>query len=249
VDGIMAAANLFHSARVSMLIRPGERVLDLGCGPGTQLVQIAELNPAVRFIGVDLSDNMLADARRYSQGRGVANVEWRHGDVCDLAEVTDWSVDAVISTMTLHHLPTEEHLGRCFREIARVLKPDGAVYLADFGRLKRPDSVGFFANMHADTLPREVCVDYENSLKAAFAPEDFKRAAGFVPAATDVITTFIVPLLMIVKTRGDRTPPPDLRARLREMRARLSPPYRRELDDLRTFFRLSGLRLDPFAGT
>src|SRR5690606_28242381 len=111
-------------------------VVDLGCGPATQLVQIAELNPEVSFHGVDLSETMLQRAADYAKERGVGNVRFSHGDITRLDQLGDRSVDGVMSTMVLHHLPTLDHLRKCFKEVARILKPGGAVYLTDFGRLK-----------------------------------------------------------------------------------------------------------------
>jgi SAM-dependent methyltransferase len=245
-DGIMAAANLFHSARASLLVQDCNSVLDLGCGPGTQLVQIAELNPGVRFVGVDLADNMLADARRYSAARRVRNVQWQRADICALAQFADGSFDAVISTMTLHHLPSREHLDRCFAEIGRVLRPRGALYLADFGHLKTSRSIRYFAHMHRDSLPREVCEDYERSLQAAFRVEDYRAASARLAFPTQVYATFLVPLMIIVETPDRMVLPGTLQTRLRDMRQRLHPRYRRELDELRLFFRLSGLPADAF---
>ena len=69
--------------------------------------------------------------------------------------IADRSVDGLISTMALHHLPTVGHLEACFAEIRRVLKPEGAVYLADFGRLRSLKSVLFFAYMNAKAPPRK----------------------------------------------------------------------------------------------
>lgn len=247
-DGIMAAANLFHSARISQLIPDGARVLDLGCGPGTQLVQIAEFNPKVSFIGVDLADNMLASAKRYSASRQVGNIEWRKADICALDAFGDQSFDGVISTMTLHHLPTLDHLRRTFAEIGRLLRPDGVMYLADFGHLKSLKSILFFAYMHRDSLPHEVCLDYERSLRAAFTLDDYRTIAhANLAFEAEVLGTFLVPLMIIVKRGQERIVSDDLRSRLHALRDLLSPRFRRELDELRLFFAAAGLRKDPFA--
>jgi ubiquinone/menaquinone biosynthesis C-methylase UbiE len=247
IDGVMAAAYLFHTARVSQVIHGCGSVLDLGCGPATQLAQIAELNPGIRFTGLDLSPTMLADAEKHVQALGLGNVAFREGDITTLGGIADGSMDAVISTMALHHLPTMQRLEDCFASIRRVLKPGGALYLTDFGRLKSLKSVIFFAYMNARHQPHIFSLDYERSLRAAFLKEEFETlAARSLPQDAQLVSTFKVPFLVTIKTQ-DRPLPEELRARLKAMRRALKPRYRRDLDDLRTFFRLGGLGNDPFA--
>lgn len=247
VDGVMAAAYLFHSARISQVIQDCGSVLDLGCGPATQLAQIAEFNPYTRFTGVDLSPNMLADAEKHVRTLGLGNVTFRRGDITTLEGVADHSQDGVISTMALHHLPTLKHLEDCFVAIRRVLKPGGALYLTDFGRLKSLKSVIFFAYMNARHQPHLFSLDYERSLRAAFLKEEFGAlATRCLPPQVKCVSTFKVPFLVIIKTE-DKPLPDHLRARLKEMRRILKGRYRRDLDDLRVFFRLGGLRNDPFS--
>ncbi|CAL95791.1 class I SAM-dependent methyltransferase [Azoarcus olearius] len=245
-DGVMAAANLFHSARASMVIARSRRVLDLGCGPATQLARIARLNPDISFVGAELSAAMLENGRQHIAELGLGNVELVEDDITRLETVADGSVDAVISTMTLHHLPTLDHLRECFRQIRRVLRPGGAVYLADFGRLRSKEAVHLFAHMHENSLPPVVVTDYENSLRAAFSLDEYRAltAETFEPAVT-VRSTAVVPVMVLVKTQ-DLPLAPDVVAQLHRERARLSPAYRGELDSLRRFFRLGGLRNDPF---
>jgi arsenite methyltransferase len=247
IDGVMAAAYLFHTGRVSQVIQGCESVLDLGCGPATQLAQIAEFHPGINFTGMDLSPTMLADAEKHVQTLGLENVSFRQGDITTLDGIADQSMDAVISTMALHHLPTLQHLEACFASIRRVLKPGGALYLTDFGRLKSLKSVIFFAYMNAQHQPHLFSLDYERSLRAAFLQEEFAAlAARCLPENTRVVATFKVPFLVIMKT-ADKPLPAELRARIKAMRRALNPRYRRDLDDLRSFFRLGGLGSDPFA--
>lgn len=246
IDGVMAAAYLFHSARISQVIQGCQTVLDLGCGPATQLAQIAQFNPEISFTGLDLSSNMLADAKRHVEALGLENVALRQGDITRLDAFDDHSLDAVISTMALHHLPTLEHLDKCFAEVRRVLKPGGALYLTDFGRLKSLHSVIFFAYLNAQHQPHLFSLDYERSLRAAFLKEDFvSLAAKYFSPEVQVESTFKVPFLVIVKT-ADRSLSVDLSQRIATLRASLKPRYRRDLNDLRTFFSLGGLKNDPF---
>ena len=245
-EGLMAAAYLFHTARISQVIQGCGEVLDLGCGPATQLCQVAELNPRIRFRGIDLAPSMLASAEAHVREKGLANVTLAEGDITRLDGIAPASVDAVISTLALHHLPSMGHLEACFREIARVLRPGGALYLADFGRLKSLKSVLFFAYMNAAHQPHIFSLDYERSLRAAFLADEFSaRARDLLPAGVDVHCTFIAPLLVVMQTKA-RPLPQDLAARLATMRRQLPRRYRADLDELRLFFRLGGLPDDAF---
>ena len=248
-DGTMAASYLFHTARISQAIRGCTNVLDLCCGPATQLAQVAALHPRVSFTGVDLSTTMLAAAARHVGDLGLENVSLRSGDASRLAGIADGSVDGVISTLALHHLPSLAHLDACFAEIRRVLAPGGALYLADFSRLKSAASVRFFAARNARHQPPLFTLDYERSLRAAFLKDDFDRlAARHFAGSAAVVSTFRVPFLVLVKTPDrDLASDSHLRELLARRRAELPPRYRRALDDLRTFFKLGGLRDDPFA--
>lgn len=246
IDGVMSASYLFHSARVSQVIAPDTTVLDLGCGPATQLGQIAQLNPRTRFIGVDMSTTMLADAEAHVRSLGLDNVRFQEGDITKLESIADASVDTVTSTMALHHLPTHEHLDQCFAQIRRVLKPGGSLYLTDFGRLKSLKSVIFFAYMNAKFQPHIFSLDYERSLRAAFLKEDFEAVAEkHFGGQVRVESTFKVPFLVIVKTE-DRGLNPDTRERVAALYRSLKPRYRRDLNDMRTFFQFGGLKNDPF---
>ncbi|MBL8374151.1 MAG: class I SAM-dependent methyltransferase [Candidatus Accumulibacter sp.] len=247
IDGIMASSYLFHSARISQVIQGCRTVLDLGCGPATQLAQIAQFNPETRFSGVDLSEAMLADAQRHVQTLGLSNVDFRQGDITRLEGIDDHGVDAVISTMALHHLPTLHHLDDCLAEVRRVLKPGGGLYLTDFSRLKSLKSVIFFAYMNAQHQPHLFSLDYERSLRAAFLKEEFESLVRrHFPPEVRVESTFKVPFLVIIKTT-DRPLPALLRQRIVAIYKTLKPRYRRDLNDIRTFFALGGLRNDPFA--
>src|SRR5215831_4554810 len=76
IDGVMSAAYLFHSGQASSVIYGARRVIDLGCGPATQLAQIASLNPDSEFLGIDLSPTMLDSARAHIAASGLRNVSF-----------------------------------------------------------------------------------------------------------------------------------------------------------------------------
>ena len=92
-DGVLAPTYLFNAAQACSVIGAGDTVLDLGCGPAIQLAMIANLNPDSRFIGIDLSREMLERAAANCPTRGAGNIEFRHGDLTDLQDFGDASIE------------------------------------------------------------------------------------------------------------------------------------------------------------
>jgi arsenite methyltransferase len=172
---VIMQSYLISCAQLSEVIRPGDTVLDLGCGPGTLLAMCAKLNPESRFIGVDLSDGMLAMAQTSVQQQQIDNVELRRADISALADFADRSIDAVVSTFSLHHLPSLEALARTFGEIDRVLADRGGLFLLDLAHLKSERSIHYIAHRHAHLQSPTFTEDYENSLRAAFYVDDVER--------------------------------------------------------------------------
>ncbi|MGM3217023.1 class I SAM-dependent methyltransferase [Pseudomonas sp. PhalM4] len=163
----LSGTYLYHCAQMCALIKPGDVVLDIGCGPASLLLQLARLNPRAEFIGTDLSATMLEVGQASIRQQGIDNVELREEDMTRLAGIADRSVDVVISSMALHHLADLAQLEATFRNIARVLRNDRAIYLNDFGRLKSVESVDYFVSRASDGADQATLLDYRNSLLAA----------------------------------------------------------------------------------
>jgi len=246
INGIMSASYLFQSARISQVIQECSHVIDLGCGPATQLAQVAELNPNIQFTGIDLSEEMLESGRTYLADRGVSNVDLKYGDITKLTNISDKSVDGFMSTMVLHQLPDFSMLASTFSEIERCLRPEGAVYLVDFGRLKSPKSCKFFSHLNAAHQPQAFTEDYQASLHAAYLFEEYQQLTSkLMPVYIQVYGSFMVPMLTIIKS-PDQPIPDALRKRLIKMRKELPKSYRNELDDIRLFMYFGGMKNDPF---
>lgn len=106
--------------------RTGGQILELGCGTGHKLIPIASDGSAC--VGLDLSSEMLAEARRKADERGVA-VEWLEGDMT--AFDLDRTFDLVfITANSLLHLHESVDLVSCFSSVRRHLAP-GARFIFD----------------------------------------------------------------------------------------------------------------------
>jgi SAM-dependent methyltransferase len=109
-------------------LRAGEVVLDLGCGAGIDTLLAARVvDPGGRAIGLDMTPEMIARARRNAEAAGLANVEVREGMIEEIP-LPDESVDVVISNGVLN-LSTRK--SRAVAEAMRVLRPGGRIAIAD----------------------------------------------------------------------------------------------------------------------
>lgn len=127
--------------------KPGDRVLEIGCGTGSLLLLLARMQPAVEAVGLDPDPGALALARRKAEKAGVA-IELDQG-YADALPYPDASFDAVASSFMFHHLPRDAKPA-ALREARRVLKPGGRFHMADFAG---PESLarGFLAHLiHPD---------------------------------------------------------------------------------------------------
>ncbi len=105
-------------------LKPGETVVDLGCGGGLDVFLAAKrVGPTGKAIGIDMTPEMLDLARRNAakadDGKPLANVEF-HRATIDRLPLPDASVDCVISNCVINLAPDKRAV---FSEIVRVLKP------------------------------------------------------------------------------------------------------------------------------
>jgi ubiquinone/menaquinone biosynthesis C-methylase UbiE len=126
-------------------IRPGESVLDVGCGTG-ELTRRAliRVGPTGRVCGIDPSAEMIAVARRKAARAGVG-IDYRVAAI-EALPLPDATFDVVLSSFMMHHLP-DDLKPRGLAEVRRVLKPGGRLLIVD---LKRPS--GFLSRLTLTAL-------------------------------------------------------------------------------------------------
>ena len=120
------------------LLKPGEAVLDVGCGTGgVTLPARQRVGAAGKAAGIDPAAEMIAVARQKAQRKGL-EIDFRVG-VIEALPYPDASFDAVTSSLMMHHLP--QHLQvKGLAEIYRVLKPGGRLLIADMASPKSSTS-------------------------------------------------------------------------------------------------------------
>jgi SAM-dependent methyltransferase len=109
-------------------IRPGETVLDLGCGAGLDsLLAARQVGPSGRVIGIDMTSEMIAKAQKNAAALGLANVQFRI-EMLEELPLPDASVDVALSNGVFNLCPDKP---RALKETARVLRPGGRLLMCD----------------------------------------------------------------------------------------------------------------------
>jgi ubiquinone/menaquinone biosynthesis C-methylase UbiE len=153
VSRLMGARDLHWQLVAQAGIEPGTTVVEIGCGTGNVLALAARVYPDVVVIGLDPDPEALAIAARKTQRAGLA-VRLDRG-YADRLPYADGSVDRVLSSFMLHHLPPAEQQA-ALREAHRVLAPGGRLHLLDFagGRPTRPRVLRLLHRGHGHGGPR-----------------------------------------------------------------------------------------------
>jgi ubiquinone/menaquinone biosynthesis C-methylase UbiE len=233
--GPTSAVQLYHLRQLARLIRPGDVVLDLACGPGPLMLELAAIYPTCLFIGADLSAGMLAHLQREASARGLGNVRTLQEDIRTLPSLQGTKLDIVISTSALHHLPDTDGLRQVMHNIARLLHDDGGVYLFDFGLLKSEPAHRLMVAHIAETAPPITVQDYDVSLRAAFPIGVVRQMAreAFGPRVRLRKSAFVDFFYFIVATQDRAAPAPAVVAKLDAIERSLPGKYKLEYQMLR----------------
>ena len=177
-------------------LRPGEVVVDLGCGGGLDIFLASpKVGPEGRAIGIDMTPEMIGRARKNADKGGFTNVEF-HLSTIDKLPLADNSVDCVISNCVINLAPDKQSV---FREIARVLKPGGRLAVSDISLKKElPPEVS------SDLLAYVGCV--AGAVLGTLARDTLLREGVDVSAARIVATATNRFAVILVDARsGERT--------------------------------------------
>jgi len=108
-------------------IKPGLKVLDLGCGDGTTAIPAAKLGADV--LGVDIASNLVAAGNKRVTEHGLTNCKFQEGDASNLLELKDHSFDLVVSIFGAMFAPKPFDVAK---EMVRVAKPGGRVVMGNW---------------------------------------------------------------------------------------------------------------------
>jgi SAM-dependent methyltransferase len=124
IDSFAGTGNPFSMGA----LRPGETVVDLGCGAGfDSLIAAAQVGPSGTVIPIDMTEAMVRRTREGATALGLKNVHPRIGYLEEIP-VADRSVDVVISNGVLNLTPDKVN---AMEEVARILKPGGRIQIGD----------------------------------------------------------------------------------------------------------------------
>lgn len=132
VVALTTREKVFKSELLRQLdLQPAGRVLDLACGTATLTIALKNSFPETEVFGLDGDAGILAMARRKMEKAGV-EINLKEGLSFELP-YPDGYFDALVSSLFFHHL-TPKNKEKTLVEIWRVLKPNGTLHIADWGK-------------------------------------------------------------------------------------------------------------------
>ncbi|RPI76514.1 MAG: class I SAM-dependent methyltransferase [Planctomycetaceae bacterium] len=160
------------------------RVLDVGTGTARIPIHICRLRPAFEITAVDLAEHMLNLGRK-----NVADAGFQHLIRLEKVDAkglpyADGAFDAVISNSIIHHIP--KPVG-CLREMARVLRPGGALFVRDLLRLPSDDQILEILAKHAGGATAHQRQMFEDSLRAALTVAEVQELLEQVGLPGDMV--------------------------------------------------------------
>jgi ubiquinone/menaquinone biosynthesis C-methylase UbiE len=126
---LLGAERMLRPLLDQAALRPGHRVLDVGCGTGTLAILLKRLHPQAEIVALDPDPKALALARRKA-ARASIQIQFDQG-FGDRLPYPDAAFDRVLSSFMFHHLPGDQKASM-LGSVRRVLKPGGEFHMLDF---------------------------------------------------------------------------------------------------------------------
>jgi ubiquinone/menaquinone biosynthesis C-methylase UbiE len=111
----------------SLGVKPGQKVLDLGCGDGTTALPAARRGADV--LGVDIARNLVEAGNRRAREHGLTNLRFQEGDACSLNALADDTFDLVVSIFGAMFAPKPFDVAK---EMVRVTRPGGRIVMGNW---------------------------------------------------------------------------------------------------------------------
>jgi ubiquinone/menaquinone biosynthesis C-methylase UbiE len=173
-----------HYKKFAAFVREGivpvenAKVLEIGPGPGWAGIFLLQERPDIRLDAIEASSDMIRVANKNAESEGVASrINYMHGVVEDMSVIPDSAYDLVISRESLHHWDDPE---KGLREISRVLKPGGKIYIQDHRR-----DIGLFAgfivNVLGPLMAGNMVKYWKSSIRASYTPEEIQKMLDDIP--------------------------------------------------------------------
>ena len=188
-----------ETGEAALAVRPGDHVLELGCGTGRSLVYFSNQAGADgQVTGLDVSTGMLKVAKERTETEPTAApITFVEADArsIDPSVIADNSMDAVFASMTLELFPLED-IAKVLAEIRRVLKPDGRVGIVSMSVVQEPDHPSVlerayvWMHQHFPHLVDCQPIDVDSHL----------QAAGFEIQKSQVIEIWTMPVSIVIAT-------------------------------------------------
>jgi ubiquinone/menaquinone biosynthesis C-methylase UbiE len=161
----------------------GDRILDVGCGTGQDVMALARLVGSEGLVtGVDLSETMIAEAKERSAGSGLP-VEWRVGDANQL-DFADEAFDSCRAERIFGHV---EDPGKSLAEMIRVTRPGGRIVVFQL------DSEAFIFNVPDRALNRKVV----HAISDSFRNGSIGRQLPAMVRNSGLADPFVIPYTVI----------------------------------------------------
>lgn len=171
-----SSLNVVYDLIVNTILKKSKwegNALDICCASGELLFRISNELPKIKFVGIDLSENMLKFAKNKNKNK---NLSFKKMDMLDIDKNFEKkSFDLITWNMAMHHCETEDDVILMYNKIHALLKDDGSLFIFDLNRLKNFKLSKSLVNITSKGLGKYFYEDSYNSYLAAFTYDEVER--------------------------------------------------------------------------